>query len=104
MDNMEDILLGIISNVGTARSYYIEAIHEAKEGNFEKYQECMETGQKAFSEGHHFHAELICKEASGEKIGNSLLMIHAEDQLMSAEAFQVLAEEFADVYKTIYKL
>ncbi|MDE7286096.1 MAG: PTS lactose/cellobiose transporter subunit IIA [Lachnospiraceae bacterium] len=104
MDNMEDILLGIISNVGTTRSYYIEAIYEVKDGNFEKYDECMAAGEKAFTEGHHFHSELICKEASGEKMGNSLLLVHAEDQLMSAEAFQVLAEEFADMYKKIYNL
>ncbi|MBQ1914169.1 MAG: PTS lactose/cellobiose transporter subunit IIA, partial [Selenomonadaceae bacterium] len=33
-----------------------------------------------------------------------LLIIHAEDQLMSAEAFKILAQEFIDVYKRVETL
>jgi cellobiose PTS system EIIA component len=31
----------------------------------------------------------------------NLLLTHAEDQLMSAEAFKIIANEFIDLYKTI---
>ena len=40
-------------------------------------------------------------EASGELDGSGLLLIHAEDQLMSAEGFRIIAEEFIDVYKRL---
>ena len=33
----------------------------------------------------------------------TLLLTHAEDQLMSAEAFGILSREFVDLYKEIKK-
>lgn len=103
MEGLELVAFQIISAVGTARSFFIEAIHSAKEGKFEEAHSKIEEGQKMFTEGHHGHSELIQKEASGEKNELSLLLIHAEDQLMSAEAFGILAEEFISVYQQILK-
>lgn len=103
MEGIELISFQIISAVGAARSMYIEAIHLAKEGRFEEAQEMIRQGQETFIQGHHAHAELVQKEAAGEKSEYSLLLMHAEDQLMSAEAFGILAEEFVDVYKMMEK-
>lgn len=97
---MEEICFEIISNVGMARSSYIEAIHLAKEGKYDKAQQMIEKGKKYFIEGHKSHAKLITEEAAGERRSEiGLLLIHAEDQLMSAESFSILAEEFISVYK-----
>lgn len=82
-----------------ARSSYIEAIHFAKEGKFDKAKEQIEEGKKYFIEGHKKHAQLISEEASGKTVDIGLLIVHAEDQLMSAETFSILAEEFISVYK-----
>ncbi len=99
MEGLELISFQIISAVGTARSMYIEAIQLAKAGDFEGAEKLLEEGQQVFLEGHHAHAGLIQKEAAGEKCEFALLLMHAEDQLMSAEAFSILAQEFIDVYK-----
>ena len=103
VEGLEMICFQIISNVGTARSTYIEAIQKAKEGDFEGAAQCMEAGQQQFMKGHEAHFELLQKEAAGEPVGGSLILVHAEDQLMSAEAFGILAEEFISVYQTIGK-
>ena len=99
MKEFENIFVGIISFAGIARSCYIEAIQEAKKGDFDAASKLIEKGQSAYIEGHRFHAELLAKEASGENISSSLIVIHAEDQMMSAETFGILAEEFIDLYK-----
>lgn len=101
MEDLEKVYFTIISSVGTARSNYIEAIHKAKEGNFEEAEKLMKEGRDYFVEGHKAHGELITKEANGEGAPVSLLMIHAEDQLMSAEAFGILAEEFVSLYRQL---
>ncbi len=101
MQELEMIYFQIISAVGTARSMFIEAIQEAKEGNYEEAEKLIEEGNGYFIEGHQAHAKLIQKEASGEKLEFSLILVHAEDQFMSAEAFKILSEEFIDVYKRI---
>ena len=101
MEGIELISFQIISAVGTARSMYIDAIQLAKDGKISEAEAMMEEGQKVFVEGHHAHASLIQKEAAGEKTEFALLLMHAEDQLMSAEAFGILAQEFIDIYKKL---
>ncbi len=95
------ICFEIIVNVGNARSLYIEAIREAKVGHFEKAQELIDEGMTFFTIGHHAHAKLVAEEADTGNVQVSLILVHAEDQLMSAEGFKILAEEFIDVYKKI---
>ena len=51
-------------------------------------------------EGHDAHAGLLQKEASGES-SVTILILHAEDQLMSAEGFKIIAQELIDVYQRI---
>lgn len=97
------ISFNIISSVGAARSNYIEAIHAARNGEYEKAKQLIEEGQKLFVQGHHEHANLIQQEAAGEHVEFQLLLMHAEDQLMSAEAFGILAEEFIETYKKFNK-
>ena len=104
MEGLELICFEIISSVGMARSLYIEAIQEAKAGNFEQAQELIKQGDESFTEGHHSHAKLIQQEAGGEKVETGLLLIHAEDQLMSAESFKIIADEMIQNYERIIAL
>ena len=41
------------------------------------------------------------KESMMRRNESGLLLIHAEDQLMSAEGFQTIAEEFIALYKRL---
>lgn len=101
MEQLEFVCFQIISYVGTARSLYIEAIKEMKRGNIEKSEQCMEEGIVQFAEGHKVHASMIQEEAEGKTVTTSLLLMHAEDQLMSAEGFRIVALEFIHLYKTL---
>lgn len=103
MEGMELTCFEIISNVGTAKSCYIDAIHKAKEGKYEKAAELISKGNEYYAQGHKVHVDMIQKEASGESLETGLLLIHAEDQMMSAETFQVLAGEFIDLCKMMQK-
>ncbi len=97
MEGLEIICFQIISNVGTARSNYIEA----KERDFVGAKACVEAGQQEFLKGHDAHFELLQREAKGNPVGGSLILIHAEDQLMSAEGFKIIAEEMIASYEQI---
>jgi PTS system cellobiose-specific IIA component len=99
-EQMEVICFELISTAGDARSSYIEAIQAAGEGNFDEAERLMKQGREAFSKGHEVHADLLTREANGNA-ETSLLLIHAEDQMMSAESFGILAEQFIDLYKKL---
>jgi len=101
MEGLELVAFQIISAVGTARSCYIEAIQEAKQKNYDRAKELIEEGDKSFVEGHDAHLKLLQEEAEGKGATTSLLVLHAEDQLMSAEGFKLIALEFIDVYHRI---
>ena len=102
MNGNELISFQIISAVGTARSMYVEAIQEVKKGNIQAAKQLIEDGVKVFVDGHHAHASLIQKEAAGEKSEFSLLLMHAEDQLMTTETLKIVAEEFIELYSDKY--
>ena len=97
----ETACFGIITYVGTARSCFIHAVQCAKEGDFKEAEAKMKEGDEAYTEGHHIHADLLAQDARGELNESGLILMHAEDELMSAETFRVLAEEFIAVYKKI---
>ena len=101
MESLELISFQIISTVGMAKSYYIEAIQHAKAYDFEEAEKAIEEGNKVFIEGHQAHAKLLQQEASGEEVKVSLLLMHAEDQFMAADSFKILASEFVDLYKKL---
>ncbi len=91
----------IIAYVGEARSLYIEAIHAAKEGDFDRAEQLMKKGGDIFLEGHTVHTVLVQEEAAGDAIAMTLMLAHAEDQLMSAEGFQIVASEMVDLCRRI---
>ncbi len=95
------IYFEIISAVGMARSMFIEAIQFAKEAKFDQARKSMEEGNDYFIEGHKAHAKLIQMEASGQQLQFSLILVHAEDQFMSAENFKIIGQEFIDLYERL---
>jgi PTS system cellobiose-specific IIA component len=103
MEGLELISFQIISAVGTAKSMYIEAIQEAKKGNIEEANKLVEEGSEMYAQGHHAHAKLIQLEAQGEKTEINLLLLHAEDQMMSAETVKIMAQEFIELYESLNK-
>ncbi|MZK43341.1 hypothetical protein GT508_01890 [Dorea sp. BIOML-A1] len=46
---------------------------------------------------------MVQKEVVGEDVKMSLILAHAEDQMMSTEVFKVLAEEMIELYKKVNK-
>lgn len=93
MDDLELIFCQIIAQAGTAKSSYIESMRLARQSEFTKAKELMKEADAAFMKAHEAHRKLLVKEADGEKIPFSLLLMHAEDQLNSAEIFKTMSEE-----------
>ena len=101
MDEQEQVVINLIVNSGSARSSAIEAIQYAKAGDIEKAEESLGNAKEAVNEAHHSQTEMIQAEIRGEKAPLSLLMVHAQDHLMTSLLCIDLAQEFVDVYKKI---
>lgn len=94
----------ILSHVGAAKSAYIEAIGQAYEGDFESVQRLMAEGDAEFHEGHERHFSMLQKDVSGERKAEfSLILLHTEDQLASAETLKTVAGAFFNSFQWLYE-
>ena len=103
-ETITEIAFEIIANVGAARGMYIEAIQEAKAGNFDRAKELMAQGKETFVLGHHGHADLLEWQGQGLAWKTNIFLMHAEDQLMAADAFETIASEFIEVHQELQEL
>lgn len=104
MEEMELICFNIISAAGMAKSSYVEAMREAAEGRFDAADEKIKEGDGYYAGGHNVHSDLIAKESNGEGVTPGLLLIHAEDQMMSAETIRLMAVENIKLYKKLQEV
>jgi cellobiose PTS system EIIA component len=101
---MVETAMNIIAGAGDCKSYAMEAIHNAKEGKFKEAYECINESKKALGVIHEIQTNLIREEIIGKKQTElSLLMIHAQDHLMSSVTIKDLANEVIALYEIIHK-
>ena len=81
--------------------FVIISINWYKAGDLDKADESLQTAKETVNEAHHAQTELIQAEIRGEKAPLNLLMVHAQDHLMTALVVIDLAQEFIDLYKKI---
>ena len=103
MDANEMIVINLIVNSGSARSSAIEAIQYAKAGDMAKANESLQQAKESVNEAHHSQTEMIQGEIRGEKTPLNLLMVHAQDHLMTSLVVIDLAQEFIDLYEKVNK-
>lgn len=95
----EMISFGIIANAGDARSYAFGALEAAKKGNFEEAEELLKKSDEAAIKAHHAQTELLVKEANGDKTPVDVLLVHAQDHLMTSMLAVELIKELITLYR-----
>ncbi len=99
--DIETIAMELVGNAGEARSLAFEALAQAKNKNFEKAKELLEESKQASLKAHHIQTDLICQEADGNKVEIGLLMVHAQDHLMTSILARELITEIIALYEKI---
>lgn len=99
--NIEEIAMELVGNAGESRSLAFEALNAAKKGDYEEAEKKLQESKEKMLRAHHIQTELICKEADGEKVELGLIMVHAQDHLMTAILARDLITEMIEVYKKI---
>lgn len=102
MENLEVMIMNLVVNSSSARSYAMEAIYSAKEGDFVAAAVSMDKCESELANAHMHQTELIQIESKGEPVPVNLFMIHAQDHLMNATVVRDLAGELIDVYRKLF--
>lgn len=95
----EMVSFGIIAHAGDARSYAYGALAAAKAGNFEEAAELLKQSDAAAVEAHHMQTDLLIGEANGNKTPVDVLLVHAQDHLMTSMLAVELIKELIELYK-----
>lgn len=100
MDNGNEMIsFGIIANAGDARSFAFAALEEAKVGNFEEAEKLLKKSDEAATLAHKAQTELLFKEAQGDKTPVDVLLVHAQNHLMTSMLAVELIREMINLYK-----
>lgn len=92
-DEYEKVATELIANAGMARSNMLSAINAAREGDFEKVVELKKEADEFLTQAHFSQTTLLQQEVRGEAMEVTLLMVHAQDHLMTAITVKELASE-----------
>ena len=101
MVDVEEISLKameIITYAGLAKSNYLMALKDYKAGKKEEAYKKIEEGSLKFAKAHEVHIKILSDEMEKLESQVSLLLVHAEDQLMGAENIRLLVEELIEIY------
>ena len=102
MDDQEQLLetiMGLIMHGGDAKSSSMEAIYAAKKGDFDEAEQKITDADDALANAHKSQTKLLTREASGDSVELSLLLVHGQDHLMNAITFKDLAVEIIDIHR-----
>lgn len=94
-------VMNLVVDSGSARSFAMEAIAYAKDGDFDKADESMDNSDSEYAKAHHSQTDLIQNEAKGDKIEMSLIVVHAQDHLMTSGVVRDLAKEIITIHKKL---
>lgn len=100
-EELLEMIMGLIMHGGDAKSSAMEAIYAAKEADFETADEKISDAEDALSEAHKSQTKLLTREASGDPVELSLLLVHGQDHLMNAMTFKDLAVEMIDIHRKL---
>lgn len=101
MEDRDIDLIGmeIITHAGNARSLAIEAIREARTGNFAQAEAKLKECEDEMVEAHHFQTDLLASEAQGNPVPVGIFMVHAQDHIMNAMTVKDLTVELIEMMK-----
>jgi PTS system cellobiose-specific IIA component len=96
----EQISFQLILHSGSARSKVIQALSEYRNENVEGSDELLKQAKQDLRAAHDIHFQMVKKEAGGTPTPFSLLLMHAEDHLMSTATMKDLVQELLELFKS----
>ncbi|ARU90994.1 PTS system cellobiose-specific IIA component [Spiroplasma clarkii] len=102
MNNKEIVTrkgLELVAYAGEARSYILEALEDARNGDFSNIDNLMKEAEALINHAHKAQFDLLVTEARGEYADVTLTMVHGQDHLMTTILLKELAVSLIELWK-----
>lgn len=96
---LQELSFEIITSAGEAKAFAYEALAAAKTKDRALYEAKMNEAEAAITQAHHHQFDLLSAEANQElEVAFSILLVHAQDHLMTTMTAIELIKEISELY------
>ncbi|WP_421186870.1 PTS N,N'-diacetylchitobiose transporter subunit IIA [Aeromonas enteropelogenes] len=99
--DLEEVVMGLIINSGQARSLAYTALKKAKEGELAAAHQLMAQSREALNAAHLVQTQLIEGDQGEGKIPVTLVLVHAQDHLMTSMLARELISELIELHEKL---
>lgn len=99
--DMESTVMELIINAGEARSYAMQALYAAKQGNWSEVDAQLTASSAASKRAHDVQTMLIGMDEGCGKVPVNLVLVHAQDHIMTAMLAREMIEELIAIHRQL---
>ncbi|MDW6003164.1 PTS lactose/cellobiose transporter subunit IIA [Vibrio mangrovi] len=99
--DLESTVMELIINAGESKSLAMQALASAKQGQWEEVDRLLEQSTEAAKRAHGVQTELIGMDEGQGKVPVNLIMVHAQDHIMTSMLARELIEELIAIHRKL---
>lgn len=99
--DLEMTVMELIINAGESKSLAMQALMSAKKGEWDVVDDFLAQSTEASKRAHKVQTELIGLDEGEGKVPVNLIMVHAQDHIMTAMLARELIEELIDIHRKL---
>ena len=80
---------------------FIEAFDAMREGHYELAEQKLQESNEEFLKAHQAQTNLLQEYAGGKEVEVEIIMVHAQDHLMTTMTLREVALEMLELYKKV---
>ncbi|WJP97369.1 PTS cellobiose transporter subunit IIA [Macrococcus bovicus] len=100
-EELQMVAFQIILHSGNSRTLVHESFQAMRANDFAVAEQKLEESNKELTEAHKVQTSLLQQYASGEEIKIEIIMVHAQDHLMTTMTLREMAVEMLHLYRRI---
>lgn len=97
--DLESTVMELIINAGESKSCAMQALHCAKQGQWDEVDDLLTQSTAASKRAHTVQTELIGLDEGTGKVPVNLIMVHAQDHIMTSMLARELIEELINIHR-----
>ena len=101
MDDLESTVMELIIQAGASKSYAMEALRAAKIGHWNEVDTHLENSRLAAKSAHDIQTNLIGMDEGCGKVPVNLIMVHAQDHIMTAMLAKEMIQELIELHRQL---
>ncbi|MFT4186064.1 MAG: PTS cellobiose transporter subunit IIA [Micrococcaceae bacterium] len=100
-EEIQVVSFDIIIHSGQARTLVHKALKSMRAGEFEEAQKHLDEAEAELTDAHKSQTKLLQEYAGGKKVEMEIILVHAQDHLMTTMTLKEVAVEMMFIYQEL---